>query len=143
MEPAEVLALCREHAAAEGEFDLDRVLATLVPDPTYRFFPASRALTGWRDVEDFYRLEYPRFARTVTSYEVLQEWVNATSALQEYMIGMRDDAKGGVVTTYRVMSMMSVDHELERITGETLYCDEGFVRQLLGSLWDRTVPLPV
>ena len=136
MEPAEVLALCREHAAAEAEFDIDRVLATLVPHPTYRFYPSNRSLSGWDNIEAFYRLEYPKFASAVAAFEVLREWVNDASALQEYVIALRGD--GGAVTTYQVMSMMTVDHALERITGETLYCDEGFVRRLLGSLWDKT-----
>jgi hypothetical protein len=36
---------------------------------------------------------------------------------------------------------MHVDHDLERITGETLYCDEGFVQRLLGFTWDKTIHL--
>ena len=42
MDPAAVLALCHEHAAAEAAFDVDRILATLVPDPVYEFYPANR-----------------------------------------------------------------------------------------------------
>ena len=35
MDPQAVAALCHEHAQAEAELDIDRVLATLVPVPRY------------------------------------------------------------------------------------------------------------
>jgi hypothetical protein len=34
------------------------------------------------------------------------------------------------------MSMMPVDEEAGLLVGERLYCDEGFVRVLLGPLYD-------
>ena len=71
MDPAAVLALCHEHAAAEAAFDVDRILRTLVADPVYEFYPANRSLTGWERVETFYRVEYPRFAATVTGFDLL------------------------------------------------------------------------
>jgi hypothetical protein len=40
VDPPAVLALCHEHADAEAAFDIDRVLATLVPEPLYEFYPA-------------------------------------------------------------------------------------------------------
>jgi hypothetical protein len=62
MDPQAVLALCHEHAGAEAEFDIDRVLATLVPVPRFEFFPLARALTGWATIERFYRHQYRDFA---------------------------------------------------------------------------------
>jgi hypothetical protein len=138
MDPAAVLALCHEHAAAEAVFDVDRVLRTLVPDPVYEFYPANRSLTGWERVETFYRVEYPRFAATVTGFELRGEWVNEQAALQEYRIDVRRSPAVETSTPFRVLSMMPVDPQHQLLRGETLYCDEAFGRHLLGSLWDET-----
>ena len=95
MDPAAVLALCHGHAAAEADFDVERILRTLVPDPVYEFYPANRSLTGRDRVQTFYRVEYPRFAATVAHFEVLGEWVNERAALQEYVIEVRGEAGAG------------------------------------------------
>jgi hypothetical protein len=141
MVPAAVLALCHEHAAAEAAFDVDRILRTLVPDPVYEFYPANRSLTGWARVETFYRVEYPRFAGTVTRFELLGEWVNEQAALQEYVIDVRREPAVETSTPFHVLSMMPVDPQRQLLRGETLYCDEAFGRHLLGSLWEETGPL--
>ena len=141
MDPAAVLALCHEHAAAEAAFDVDRVLRTLVPDPVYEFYPVNRSLTGWERVETFYRVEYPRFAATVTDFELLGEWVNEQAALQEYVIDVHFQPGVETTTSFRVLSMMPVDPERRLLRGETLYCDQAFGRHLLGSLWEETAAL--
>jgi hypothetical protein len=139
MEPRAVLALCHEHAGAEADFDVDRVLATLVAVPRFEFFPLAKAISGWANIERFYRDQYTRFARGVTGYRLLGEWANEHAALQEYTIDIRQD--GSHTSTYHVMSMMPVDEETGLLTGERLYCDEGFVRALLGTLYDRLDPI--
>ena len=141
MDPAAVLALCHEHAAAEAAFDVDRILATLVPDPVYEFYPANRSLTGWASVEAFYRVDYPRFAATVARFELLGEWVNERAAIQEYVIDVHPQPGVETVTSFRVLSMMPVDPERRLLGGETLYCDEAFGRHLLGSQWGETATL--
>ena len=55
MDPQKVLALCREHAAAEAEYDVERVLATLVAQPRFEFFPLRKHITGRASIEKFYR----------------------------------------------------------------------------------------
>jgi hypothetical protein len=139
MNPQAVLALCHEHARAEAEFDIDRVLATLVPVPRYEFFPLAMSIAGWANVEHFYRQQYPKFASLVEGYQLLGEWTNDLGALQEYVIDLRQGA--GSTTAYRVMSMMPVDTEAGLLTGERLYCDDGFVRALLGPLYDLLEPV--
>jgi hypothetical protein len=134
MDPESVLALCHEHADAEACLDIDRVLATLVPVPRYEFFPLAKSVAGWATIAHFYRVQFPSFVPRVVRYEMLGEWANEHAALQEYVIGVRDD---GRATDYHVVSMMPVDEESGLLTGERLYCDEGFVRVLLGPLFDR------
>jgi hypothetical protein len=135
MDPDGVLALCHAHAAAEATFDADRVLATLVREPRYEFFPLAASLAGRSNVEWFYRHQYPRFFAHVAGYELIDEWSNERAALQEYRIDVRGDDDR--VVTYRVMSMMPVDEPTGLLTGERLYCDDGFVRALLGTLYDE------
>jgi len=138
MDPQAVLALCHEHAGAEAEFDIDRVLATLSSNPRYEFFPLARSIAGLPNIERFYLDQYPRFARRVVGYEVLGEWVNADGAIQEYVIDIREDE--GTVA-YHVISLMPVDEETNLLSGERLYCDQGFVRTLLGPLFDQLEPI--
>ena len=136
MDPRSVLALCHEHADAEAAFDIDRVLATLVPEPLYEFYPVGRILSGWTSVERFYRSQYPLFTRQVVDFDLLGEWVNEHTAVQEYVIAVRDESGGSYA--YRVLSMMPVDEAAGLLAGERLYCDEAFVRCLLGPHWAET-----
>lgn len=133
MDPQAVATLCHAHADAEAEFDIDGVLATLVPSPRHEFFPLALSLTGWATIERFDRHQYPRFVAQVVGYELSGEWVNEQAALQEYVINLRGKDDG--VASYRVMSIMSVDDAVGRLSGERLYCDEWFVRALLGPLF--------
>jgi hypothetical protein len=137
MNPQAVLALCHEHAAAEAESDIDRVLATLVPAPRFEFFPLAGAMVGWATVEQFYRNQYAEFAKGVVGYELLGEWANDEAAIQEYVIVMGGEHQG----SYHVISIMPVDEPTGLLTGERLYCDEGFVRALLGPLYERLEPV--
>ena len=139
MDPQAVLALCHEHAGAEAEFDIARVLATLTPAPRFEFFPLAKSVSGWENIERFYRDQYPRFASQVVGFELLGEWTNEHAALQEYVIEVRDEDDR--TASYHVMSMMPIDGEAGLLTGERLYCDAGFVRALLGPLCDLLEPV--
>jgi hypothetical protein len=137
MNPQSVLTLCHEHAAAEAELDMRRVLATLIPDPRFEYLPLCRVMAGWAKVERFYLEQYPRFVRRVVGFELLDEWVNDHAALQEYKITVAENE----LTTHHVVSIMHVDEDSELLTGERLYCAEAFVRVLLGPLYDLLEPL--
>jgi hypothetical protein len=138
MDPRRVLELCREHADAEALEDIDRVLATLCPEPRFEFFPMARQIVGWAIIEAFYRTQYGKFAPLVVGYEVIGEWSNEIAALQEYAI---DVDEGGTVTHYRVISMMPADEASGLLRGERLYCDDGFVYALLGPLAELLEPI--
>ena len=126
MTPEEILDLAREHAAAEAENDAERTLATLVDEPTYEFWPMGKGFTGGDLARTFYLEQYPQFAQRVTNFGVLGEWTNEQCAIQEYWIELDGQ------TRHMVMSMMPAEGNL--LTGEKLYCDDGFVEALLGPL---------
>ena len=138
MDPQRVLALCHEHAGAEAEMEMDRVLATLVPEPRFEFFPLAQVVSGRTNIERFYREQYPVFAERVRGYQVIGEWTNEVAALQVYVIDLAGDDDS--TETYHVISMMPGDDETGLLVGERLYCDEGFVRALLGPLFDLLEP---
>jgi hypothetical protein len=140
MNPQAVLDLCHEHAAAEAESDIDRVLATLVPAPRFDFFPLAKSMVGWDTVEHFYREQYPVFAQRVVGYEMLGEWTSEDAAIQEYVVSVGPEGGGDVPATYHVLSIMPVDQGSGLLTGERLYCDDGFVRALLGPVYARLEP---
>lgn len=142
MNPQAVLDLCHEHATAEAESDIDRVLATLVPSPRFDFFPLAKSLVGWATVERFYRDQYAAFAERVVGYEMLGEWTSEDAAIQEYTVSVGPDRGGGSPATYHVLSIMPVDEGTGLLTGERLYCDDGFVRALLGPVYELLEPTP-
>ena len=117
--------------------DMERVLATLVPDPSFEYLPLGRVMAGWAKVERFYLEQYPRFVRHVVGFELLDEWVNDHAALQEYTITVAHNEHA----THHVVSIMYVDQGSELVTGERLYCHEAFVRVLLGPLYDLLEPI--
>ena len=80
-----------------------------------------------------------KFGPTVAGYEVLGEWTNEIAALQEYTIDVAES--DGSTTRYYVISMMPGDDATGLLKGERLYCDEGFVRALLGPLFDLLQPI--
>jgi hypothetical protein len=139
MDPNAVLALCHEHADAEAEFDTDRILATLAPEPRYEFFPVATVVTGRDVVERFYRHQYPEFAKRVTGYQLLGEWANEHAAIQEYVIEVGEVGDG--TSGFHVLSMMPVDKDTGLLAGERLYCGEGFLRALLGPFFDLAEPM--
>ena len=139
MDPQAVLALCHEHADAEARFDIDRILATLVPVPRYEFVPLGRSVEGWAPIERFYRHQYPQFVTTGAGHELLGKRRNEQAVLQEYVIdGRLEDQR---TTIYHVTSIMSIDELSGLLIGERLYCDEGFVPALLGPLFDLLEPV--
>ena len=138
MDPQRVLALCQEHAGAEAEEDVGRVLATLCPNPRFEFFPMRQQIAGWANVEAFYRTQYGKFAPKVKGYEVIGEWTNEIAAVQEYVIDVDED---GAARRYHVISMMPADEASGRLRGERLYCDDGFVYALLGPLVSLLEPI--
>ena len=114
------------------------MLTTLVLEPRFEFYPLRMAVSGRANIERFYREQYPKFASMVVDFEVIGEWTNEIAALQEYTI---DVAQNVTTTRYHVISMMPGDDAADLLMGERLYCDEGFVRALLGPLFDALEPV--
>jgi hypothetical protein len=138
MDPQRVLELCREHAEAEALEEMDRVLATLCPEPRFEFYPMAKQVRGWNRIETFYRTQYTKFSPMVVGYEVIGEWTNEIAALQEYVIDLNE---GGVTKRYHIISMMPADEASGLLQGERLYCDDGFVHALLGPLVEFLEPI--
>ncbi len=134
----EVLALCRRHVEREVAQDVDGVMATMVAEPRFEFYPVRRAITGAAAVRRYYEDFYPPMATRAVEYERLGEWASESAALLEVMIGLSGSAG---VERYHVLSIFPVDDGTGLFSGERLYCDEGFVRALIGDLFDELEPI--
>ncbi len=139
MEPEKVLEAARAHAYAEAIGDMDATLATLGPDPVFEFYPARLTLKGWDTIEKFYREQYSTFSARVVDAEVFGEWANDNTAIQEYSVTVKNADDDGRVT-YRVLSMSPVLDD-GKLAGERLFTDDGFLRALLGDLYDLCEPI--
>ena len=142
MTPEEIERLALEHTTAESEdpIDVDRIMATMVPDPTFAFYPLRRSFTGGEVTRRYYTEGYPAFVRRLAGYQVLDQWLSGRSFVQEYWIDVtRTDGSG--VDRFNVVSMMPAAPEAGLLAGETLYCDDELVRALLGPVYDQLAPI--
>ena len=81
--------------------------------------------------------EHARAEAMLDMDRTLAEWANEDTAIQEYRV---DIAAPAGAERYRVISMTPVRSD-GLLLGERLYCDEGFVRALLGELFDPCEPV--
>lgn len=134
---SQLLAIARRHAQLEGDGDLEGVLATLDPDPVYRFYPLGRGFSGTTNARRFYEIFFAEVRPRVLGYSVLGEWLGDTGLAQEYAITAR--ASDERPATYRVLSILTFGER--GLSGECLYASDAFFRLLAGSMWSELQPL--
>ncbi len=131
-----MLELGRRHAEAEGRADLEGTMATMVAEPSYEFHPAGLTFGGGNRVRRYYSQFFERFLPMTEHYRLIEEWVNETSLVQEYEIGLRVD---DTVESYHVIGILYA--EGERLGGERIYTSERFIRHMAGPMFDELEPL--
>jgi hypothetical protein len=131
-----MLELGRRHAEIEARRDLDALMATLVADPVYEFHPLGLTLRGGEAVRRYYAQFFENFMAHIERYELVDEWVNERSVVQEYEITLRFD---GVLETHRTIGILFAEGEL--LGGERIYGDEALVRRMAGMLFHELKPL--
>ena len=120
------------HARLEGEQKLDQLMATMIADPVYEFYPLRKTLRGGESVRRYYRQFMDRFMSTIIDYRMIEEWVNATSVTQEYDITIAIDGKK---ETHRTVGVLFVDNGL--LGGERIYGSERMIKQFAGTMFDE------
>ena len=131
-----MLELGRRHAELEERRDLDALMGTLVKEPVYEFHPLGLRLVGGDRVRRYYVQFFADFMEKIAGYELLQEWVNDGSVVQEYDITLDVD---GDRETHRVLGVLYAEGEL--LGGERIYGSERLVRLMTGDLFGELEPL--
>ncbi len=131
-----MLELGHRHAQLETERRLDPLMDTLVAEPVYEFHPLGMGLSGGERVRRYYAQFFERFMTRIVGYELLDEWANERSVVQEYDIELDVD---GTKETHRVVGILFA--EGDRLGGERVYGSERIVRLMLGDLFDELEPL--
>lgn len=129
------------HAELEARGELAPLLETLAPDPVYEFHPLGRGMQGDETVKRFYAQFVEHFLPLRSRVEMLGQWVNETSVVQEYRL---DFEVGGISERHHVVGILYVDDTsaaLGKLRGERVYSSEGFVRRLTGEMFAELVPL--
>ena len=130
---ADLVAVARRHAEAEGAGDLVATMATLEGEPVYDLWPIGRRFSGMDAVERYYRYFFAEAAPRIRGFTLHAEWEGAEGLAQDYSIDVDLD---GELRRFRVFGVLTFGRE--RMSGERLYADEAFLRFLLGPIWDET-----
>ncbi len=129
------------HAELEAQGELAPLLDTLAPGPVYEFYPLGRGMRGDETVKRFYAQFVEHFLPLRSRVEMLGQWVNATSVVQEYRL---DFDVNGINERHHVVGILYVDDTsaaLGKLRGERVYSSEDFVRRLTGEMFAELVPL--
>ena len=134
---AELVAIARAHAEAEGRNDLATTLATLEPEPVYELQPVGRVMRGMDAARRYYEHFFATFRPQVRGFELRSEWVNAEGVGQEYLLTLR--TPGGGSERHPVIGILTFGREA--LSGERVYASERLLRRMLGPVYERTEPL--
>ena len=133
---ADMHRLGTRHATLEARRDLEGVMATLVAEPEYEFWPAGLAMSGNAKVRRYYEHLFDQFIPATQSYELIAEWASDSSVAQEYAIHVKAD---GRVEMHRVVGILYAEGSL--LGGERVYAGERCMRLMVGDLLDELSPI--
>ena len=137
---ATMIELGHRHAALEAEKKLEPLMETMVDEPVYEFHPLGRMMRGGERVRRYYTQFIANFMQTIVGYELLDEWANEHSVVQEYDITV--DVGDGP-ETHRVVGVLFADAANPALLGgERIYGGERICRMMLGELFDELEALP-
>ena len=128
----QMYALGTKHATLEAEGDLEGVMATVVPDPVYEFWPIGRRATGEAAIRRYYQHLMDVFIPSQRGFRLIEEWRSDRSLAQEYEIEIAD---GDGSLFYRVIGVLFERDGL--IGGERIWGPEECLRAMVGPLFDE------
>ncbi len=124
------------HAQLEADGDLDGVMATLVDNPVYEFWPIGLRATGRDSIRRYYEHLLGVFIPTQHGYRLVEEWLSDHSLIQEYEIEIEGPNGRG---THQVIGILWADGEL--MGGERVWASETCLRAMLGPFFDELEPI--
>jgi hypothetical protein len=125
-----------KHAQLEARRDLEGVMATLVAEPEYEFWPAGLRMSGAAQVRRYYEHLFSWFIPRTISHELIAQWASVSAVAQEYRIDLDID---GARESHRVVGILYATGPL--LGGERVYASERCMRRMVGDLFDDLVPL--
>ena len=136
MKPSELTTeqaaeLAHEHAEAEMNPDLEKLMATMVAEPVFEFHPPGGSLRGGEQIRRHYTQMLVKFMPLVESTQLLGEWGDENATVQEYTLTLRGD--GGELESQRVVAVLYMSGK--RMGGERIYGSEKVIRMMLGELY--------
>lgn len=134
---AELVAIARAHAEAEGRDDLATTLATLEPEPVYELQPVGRVLRGMDAARCYYDHFFAHFRPLVRGYALRAEWVTPEGVGQEYRIDLRTPDRGD--ESHHVIGILTFGEDA--LSGERVYASERLLRVMFGPAYERSEPL--
>lgn len=121
------------HAALEAESKLDEVMATLIDDPVYEFWPVGLRMRGRDQVRRYYEHLFANFYRDQRSYRLIEEWESERSLTQEYeMVVQFEDGP----ETHRVIGILFAG-ENGLLGGERVWGSKAVLQKMIGPVWDE------
>ena len=133
----ELIELARRHASSEGAGDLQDVLATLEPDPTYELWPVGRAFRGMPAARRFYEHFFANFQPLIAGYELLREWVTDEGVGQEYRIELR--FPDGREESHRVIGVLGFGRDA--LSGERVWASERLLQLMFGPAYEQATAI--
>lgn len=121
------------HAQLEAESKLDEVMATLIDDPVYEFWPVGLRMRGRDQVRRYYEHLFASFYRAQRSYRLIEEWESERSLTQEYEMVVDFDGKP---ETHRVIGILFAGPG-GLLGGERVWGSKAVLQKMIGPVWDE------
>jgi len=135
-----LVAIAREHSAAEGVGDLETVLGTLEDDPVYELQPVGLEFRGMDAVRAYYDYFFSTFSTFVAGATLRGESVAADGVVEEYTIWTKA-GPGNALERHEVVGILTFGDD--RLSGERVYGSERLLRLMFGPVYDISTPIAV
>jgi hypothetical protein len=128
-----MLELGTRHAQLEAEGRLDEVMATLVADPVYEFWPVGLRMRGRDLVRRYYEHLIGTFYGEQKSYRLIEEWLSERSLAQEYAMTVQFDTG---VETHHVIGILFAGGD-GLLGGERIWGSKAILQKMVGPVWSE------
>ena len=139
--PEEMADLLLEHEIAELEYDIDRTMATLVPNPHFELCFMGLAVDGWDAVREMYSRMLVRGgeARNLQA-DARIVMMDNNHIVREALISFDDEDGTRRTGLYNVV--VEFDPETKKIKGERMYGDLTYGRFMSKIVGDDLAQIP-
>ncbi len=135
--PEEIAELAGIHADHEDRGEFEPLMATLVEDCVYEFYPLGVQLEGADTILRYYQRVRREYTPCVQASELVELAASESAAVVEYALQLQLD---GELVHERLIVVLPVQGRL--FGGERIYSSERMLRLLLGEMIEETKKIP-